>query len=215
VPLRVRASLRGLHRSIVLRRGLARLRRDPRGSDRIWGDLVYGWGNDGFSSQPEYLDAVAAAARAEDGPILECGSGLTTLVLASVRATGERDVWSLEEDPAWFRRVEAALRRFGLAANIRLAPLRSYGEFDWYDVDGLVLPVFSLVVCDGPTGRTRGGRRGLLPVLGGRLAPGCTVLVDDAARPGEREVLSGWEAEGRVRYELRGSDKPYAVAVVF
>ena len=39
-----------------------------------------------------------------------------------------------------------------------------------------------------PPGSTRGGRYGLLTVLGERLAPGCTILLDDAGRPDEREA---------------------------
>jgi hypothetical protein len=54
---------------------------------------------------------------------------------------------------------------------------------------------FSLVVCDGPPGSTKGGRYGLLPVLGGRLPPGSTILLDDAGRPGELELIKRWEAE--------------------
>jgi hypothetical protein len=212
LPRSLRAVLRRKHRAVVLRGALRKLRREPRGSDQVWRELVYGWGNAGFSSEPEYLDAVAAGAAATSGAILECGSGLTTLVLATIAADERRAVWSLEADPNWCRTIRLALRRLGLSADLRLAPLRDYGDFDWYDVEALELPVFSLVVCDGPAGRTRGGRFGLVPVLGDRLGVGCTILLDDAERPGEREVLRRWDAETGLRYELRGREKPYAVA---
>ena len=180
----------------------------------MWRGLVYGWGNAGFSSEPEYLDAVAAEAAATRGAILECGSGLTTLVLTTIAAGEGRAVWSLEADPDWCRTIQLALGRLGLSAELRLAPLRNYGDFDWYDVESLELPLFSLVVCDGPAGRTRGGRFGLVPVLRDRLDVGCTILLDDAERPGEREVLRRWDAEAGLRHELRGREKPYAVAHV-
>lgn len=180
----------------------------------MWRELVYGWGNAGFSSEPEYLDAVAAEAAATRGAILECGSGLTTLVLTTIAAGEGRAVWSLEADPDWCRTIQLALGRLGLSAELRLAPLRNYGDFDWYDVESLELPLFSLVVCDGPAGRTRGGRFGLVPVLGDRLDVGCTILLDDAERPGEREVLRRWDAEAGLRHELRGREKRYAVARV-
>lgn len=180
----------------------------------MWRELVYGWGNAGFSSEPEYLDAVAAEAAATRGAILECGSGLTTLVLTTIAAGEGRAVWSLEADPDWCRTIQLALGRLGLSAELRLAPLRNYGDFDWYDVESLELPLFSLVVCDGPAGRTRGGRFGLVPVLRDRLDVGCTILLDDAERPGEREVLRRWDAEAGLRHELRGREKRYAVARV-
>ena len=211
LPRSLRAVLRQKHRALVLRGALRKLRRDPRGSDQVWRELVYGWGNAGFSSEPEYLDAVAAGAAATSGAILECGSGLTTLVLATIAADEGRAVWSLEADPNWCRTIQSALRRLGLSADLRLAPLRDYGDFDWYDVEALELPGFSLVVCDGPAGRTRGGRFGLVPILGDRLEVGCTILLDDAERPGEREVLRRWDAETGLCYELRGREKPFAV----
>jgi hypothetical protein len=214
LPLRLRTRLRAAHRAAALRRALAGLEREPRGSEEIWERLVYGWGNEGFSSQPEYLAAVSEAAFAERGPILECGSGLTTLVLATIAKRTGSAIWTLEDDSSWLRVVDAAVQRFDLEANVRLARLRSYGEFEWYDTATLQLPSFALAVCDGPSGRTRGGRYGLLPVLGENLSTGCTILFDDAARPGEQDVIRRWESEERVRTEVRGTHKPYAVVTV-
>jgi hypothetical protein len=39
------------------------------------------WGNDGWSADLEYLRAVADRMRGVTGPVLECGSGLTTIVM--------------------------------------------------------------------------------------------------------------------------------------
>jgi predicted O-methyltransferase YrrM len=214
VPLGVRTYVRRreheLRCSRLLRRGTRALGKDPRGNERIWEDLVEGWDDKRWAAGPEYLDAIAAVAVAEEGPILECGSGLTTLVLAAVAQRTGSSIWSLEHDARCFHIVESRLRQFGLDANVQMTPLRAYGDFDWYDVDRLPLPTFSLVVCDGPPKRTRGGRVGLVPVLGERLAPGCLILLDDAARPEEREVLRRWASDRPLRYELRGASRPYA-----
>lgn len=164
-----------------------------------------------MSAHHEYLAAVAAAARETNGPILECGSGLTTLLLGDVARSTGSPVWTLEEDPRWARRVRASLRLLRLPGRVVTAPLRDYGDFDWYDVDALELPTVSLVVCDGPVGDTRGGRYGLVPVLGERLGSRCLVLLDDAGREGERAVLRRWSSERGLRYELRGRRKKYAV----
>jgi hypothetical protein len=64
-------------------------------------------------------------------------------------------------------------------------------------------PAFQLVICDGPPGETPGGRYGLWPVLGQRLAPGAVILLDDADRPGEEEVLRRWSTEARMRVDMR------------
>jgi hypothetical protein len=110
--------------------------------------------------------------------------------------------------------VMKGLRRFDLDANVVLAPLRSYRDFEWYDVEASSLPTFSLVVCDGPPNFARAGRYGLVPVLGSRLTSGCTILLDDAARPSERGTLRRWKSEQGIEYEVREAGRAFAVAKV-
>jgi predicted O-methyltransferase YrrM len=182
----------------------------------LWRDLTYGWGNTGFSPGQRYLQAVLDASSTANGAILECGSGLTTLVLATV--TGKRDVpvWTLEHDPAWAAHVDAALRRSRLNGKVILAPLVDYGDFAWYDVSRLELPTqFDLVICDGPPGTTSGGRFGLLPVAAERLKPGCTILLDDAERASEAATLARWSEEFGLSCDVHESDEEvYASCVV-
>jgi hypothetical protein len=55
----------------------------------------------GFSAQEEYISATARQTRQTYAPILECGSGLSSLFLAV--ETGRRNlaVWSLEQASGW------------------------------------------------------------------------------------------------------------------
>jgi predicted O-methyltransferase YrrM len=182
----------------------------PGGSPRVWRDLVYAWGNEEWSAEPEYLQAVAAAALSERGPVLECGSGLTTLVLGAVAKKTGSSVWTLEHEPRWAERARSAVARFRLPVRLCVTPLRNFGSFWWYDVDVSVMPSFGLVICDGPPSSTKGGRYGLLPVVGQRLGPGCRILLDDADREGEREVLHRWTTEGNLRCEVHGTDRRFA-----
>src|SRR3989441_7632335 len=58
------------------------------------------------------------------------------------------EVWSLEHDPEWRRRVAAALREH-VAGHVYLwfAPLSDYGEFVWYAAPLPLMPeAFRLVV---------------------------------------------------------------------
>ena len=202
----------------MLRRGLERLRRlDPAAEPEpaLLTQLVNGWGNS-WSAKPEYLAAVSRHAATVEAPILECGCGLTTVMLGVMAGPRDLEVWSLEHDRAWIEAVERSLRHDELA-DVKLVEtgLRDYKRFDWYDVSGIELPDdFGLVVCDGPPSTTRGGRYGLVPVMRARLRPGAVVLLDDAARPGEHDILTRWAQELGADFEIRGIEKPYAELVI-
>jgi hypothetical protein len=170
------------------------------------------WGNLGFTANASYLRAVLDYAEAMPGQIIECGSGLTTLLLALI-APGA--VWSLEHTEEWQRHVQTRLWLAGAKANVLPAPLTSYGPFHWYEVPDALPPEFRLVVCDGPPGTTRGGRYGLLPLLGNRLARGSVILLDDAQRPDEQLVLKRWEKEAGWRYTIKANGAAaYAIVTV-
>ncbi len=63
-----------------------------------------------------------------------------------------------------------------------------------------------LLIVDGPPadGPGQGAARApALPALQDKLAPGATVVLDDAVRPGESEVLERWERGTDWRFERR------------
>ncbi len=154
----------------------------------------YGWDNDSFAADASYLETVAARAALAKGPILECGSGVSTIVLAAMKLSHR--VISLEHNPAWLSMLRLRIEQLGLSSpGLTFAPLKSYGEFDWYELPSSLPTRFSLVICDGPPGTVRGGRYGLAPLLGDRLEPGATIVLDDAEREQERQILSLWEKQ--------------------
>ncbi len=179
------------------------------------GALRRAWGNTGWSAGLDYLEAVARHAAEAEQPILECGSGLTTLLLGLLTRGRGVAVWSLEHHPDWLERVQGALDAFGLDhVTLCHAPLQAReGGYAWYDAPRAQMPTgFGLVICDGPPGSTPGGRYGLVPVLREHLADGCTILMDDAARPGEADVLRRWQREAGAAVHLqREADRAYAV----
>lgn len=176
--------------------------------------LQLGWGNEGFAAQIEYLEEVARRAATTAGPILECGSGLTTILMGLLAGRRGVATWSLEHIPDWGARVVQSLKQFKIPhAQVRHALLRDYEGFSWYDAPLTELPMdFQLVICDGPPGATHGGRYGLLPVLGARLPAGSVILLDDATRLGEAEVLRRWVTEARMDVAMHeGRDGSFAV----
>ena len=174
----------------------------------ILAELGRAWGDDGYRAIGGYLEDVARWAAETQGPVLEIGSGLTTLVLATLAGRRDLAVWTLEHDLLYFRNTEAKLSRYGLTnVHLTLAPLRDYGDFCWYDPPLDELPRnFGLVVADGPPGDVKGGRFGLLPVLRSHLAPGAVILLDDAERVQERAVLRKWASEFGLSQQLHMRD---------
>lgn len=213
MPSFVKAPARRWHRTHVLRRGLARLQgviaRDGAAPVALLNDLVYGWGNEGWSGRADYLSEVVLQAQRTLGPVLECGAGLSTIVLGLVAEHRLFDAWSLEEEPSWAARVQHELDRLRIRrARVLFSPLAGRGDYDWY---GVLPPedVFRLVLCDGPGPRCRGLRYGLLPVMRDRLAPNATIILDDATTDCARET-EAWQNEGLELISLAGGERVYA-----
>jgi hypothetical protein len=215
VPARLQDALRAMHRDIVFRRAMRRFRANPEACTHpgspIVRDLIYGWGNESWSALQEYLTECIRHALNARGPILECGSGLTTVLMGTIAQRQGQSLWSLEHLPGWAARVQRCLDRYSLdTVVLHVAPLRDFGTFDWYDAPlGAMPDSFSLVICDGPPGGTKGGRYGLVPVMTGRLEPLCVILLDDAGREQELAIARRWEIELGASFETLGRGKPY------
>lgn len=194
VPAAVRQRVGATVRSMELKRGLRALRRGGNPDDALLDRLIWAWDNEGFSGDRSYMRRVVEAARAVQGPVLECGSGLTTLLVAACAGENLR-ACSLEHVGEWRNRVRDRALRCGLKTEVLDAELVSYGDFDWYRVPEETPTDIRLVICDGPPAATHGGRYGLLPVCVSRLAPGCIILLDDAERDDERRIAEAWQRE--------------------
>jgi len=185
----------------VLRRSLATLERTLRMGRqpgmKLVEQLVQGWGNENWSANAPLLMAMLEWLPRTNGSIAECGSGVSTLVLASAALVSGRRVHSFEHSEEWAERLIRDLPEYlRPSLDLRVAPIRNYGEFDWYALDKSDAPSgIGFVVCDGPPGGTRGGRYGLGPVLRSQMSPGCVILIDDTQRQGEHEIVRRWCAE--------------------
>lgn len=173
--------------------------------------LIDGWGNSAHVSKHEFLIAALQGARDARGPILECGSGLSTVLAGLMAQHHGNALYSLENLPFWAGHVRTVLDAHGIrSVELDVRPLKRYGDFDWYDPDFTSMPGrFKLVLCDGPHGQTHGGRYGLLPVMREWLAPGCTIILDDAEREAESEIAGRWARELGTDFHQRGREKPY------
>lgn len=212
VPPQIKRPVKSAILSYVFRqamRNLAKLRPGEIPSRELLKKLRLGWNNQAWDAKTDYLDEITKRAATTAGPILECGSGLTTLVMGHLAGRRKVETWSLEHNSGWYQRVSDAIERHHVpGVNLCFAPLRQYSEFNWYDPPLDKMPAkFGLVICDGPPDLAHGGRYGLFPVLRDRLERGAVVLFDDAREPGQPEVLRRWEAEWGVSVELRETEE--------
>jgi hypothetical protein len=220
VPPRIRRWMRRLYGAARFDGAMRRFAADPEAAlapgNGVLAELIWAWGNTGWSAQEEYLRVCITQAINSDGPTLECGSGLSTLLLGVVAQRRGFEHWALEHQREWSVRVRKSLSRYGLhAVRVSTAPLKHYDGFDWYDPPLAQMPShFALVVCDGPPSGTLGGRYGLVPVMREHLRPGCVILLDDAWREDERAVARRWQAELGATHEVVACKKPYIRMVV-
>jgi Methyltransferase domain len=156
--------------------------------------LRWAWANPN-SASVEYLSAVGEAAAAAKGPILECGSGISTVVVGVVARRAGNALISLEHSAWWSRNVRWSLKMAGVTEiDYRIRPLRFYDGYDWYDAGALPSDI-ALVICDGPPATSRSGRYGLMPLLNDHLAADARVFLDDYDRPSEVAVVKRWSDE--------------------
>jgi glycosyltransferase involved in cell wall biosynthesis len=200
VPAPLKRAAKEVHSNRKLSRAIASLAKLPVGeipTPEMLIDLQNAWDNDGFAARIDLLMEVVKRAATTAGPILECGSGLTTILMGLFAGRCGVKVYSLEHIDEWRLKVLGSLEQFRIPnVEILLTPLREFGEFEWYDAPLADLPMnFSLLLCDGPPGETRGGRYGLLPVMRNRLAPDVVIILDDAEREGELHALRRWMTE--------------------
>jgi predicted O-methyltransferase YrrM len=167
--------------------------------------------------------------------VVELGSGVSTVLLARLLCQrwplGGFRLAAVEHDAHWAQWVTGQLNREGMGSDVvvvhaALAPHpRAEPGLSWYDeaalTEGLRAALrgdpIDLLLVDGPPAYTAGhglARYPALPVLGDWLAPGATVVLDDAERPGEQEVLRRWERETGLDFDRRADREGVAVARV-
>lgn len=137
--------------------------------------------------------------------IVEFGSGLSTLLTAAwLKEQGRGMLYSFEHDPTWGGLTGRNLDRHGLGSHCQLVvtPLAPFA-FDgrsvpWYAIDEHLdaLPPVDFLIVDGPPAAVDpAGRAPALFALKSRLASTYCVVLDDAHRPGERQVVELWRTQ--------------------
>lgn len=193
-----------------MRGSITKLRAGAAPDRELLQTLRRAWGNESFSADVTYLSELAARVVSCRASILECGSGLTTIVAGVLAEKRGLTVWSLEQDREWAEHVARALVKNSIRnIELRYTPLCKYADYVWYDIAGLDLPKrFDLVLCDGPAVFEHWGpshaqwRYGVLPVLASRGTQLGEVLLDDATEPRAANLLNRWFDEFGFQHQL-------------
>lgn len=216
MPISMRKALLGFHQRYVFRKALRKLlslNRFDSIDDHLIQSLVYGWGNQGFSAKKDYLKEIINRTKNVNGCILECGSGLSTIIMGVIARANNFKVYSLENNSDWYQKVLSVCKEYGLVNSILLyAPLREYSGYDWYDIhDVKSIDDFGLVICDGPPAQTKGGRFGLIPLLKQQIRRDAIILVDDTKRQAENDMIKDWSKVISFDVEYKTKGDQYAV----
>jgi len=153
-------------------------------------------------------DAAAVLARqvalCRPNVVVELGSGVSTVLVGKLlQDQGHGRVYSLDHDSAWAEETRKQVRAAGLQdqAEVLDAPLSRQEvdgqQFLWYEIPAKVneLAQIDLLIVDGPPQAIDPDglpRYPALPKLLPQLSADATIFIDDAKRPGEREMVRRW-----------------------
>lgn len=149
-----------------------------------------------YAADAPLLATVTALARKCRGPIIETGSGLSSVFMGAV---SDSQVYSLEHSTQYASQTVAWCEDAGVSnVGVCYAPLKDY----WYDVDKFDLPKkFALGFCDGPP-RFFGTRMKFFEVFGDR----CTVILVDDVKGDIKflNAVSDWAVSKGMDFQILG-----------
>jgi predicted O-methyltransferase YrrM len=146
------------------------------------------------------LEVLFMIARKQPKVVLELGSGTSSIWMAYALEKDGGRLISVDHEAEFAERTRSLLHLHEVShlAEVRLAELCRLNingeEFQWYDVDAFRdLNGIDLLIVDGPPGSLgETARYPALHVLESRLAPNAVVILDDADRSGELDIVRRW-----------------------
>jgi predicted O-methyltransferase YrrM len=157
-----------------------------------------------WAASPDLLRTLYELIRErKPGLVLECGSGVSTLVMAyAVKQNGTGRVVSLEHLESFKSLTERLVAQHEVDDWVELvhAPLRSLDidgkEWMWYSTDEIPSEEIDILFVDGPPSSV--GPKSRYPAvaaIGDRLAADAVVVLDDYMRKDESQIGELWMAE--------------------
>ncbi len=179
-----------------------------------------------WAASPDFLLEIYKYCE-RDNPkvIVECSSGASTIVLAYyARKHTDVHVLSLEHDKEYVSKTQNELRRHGVAeyASVIYAPLKEYtisGDiYSWYNTEKLInsLPApIDLIIVDGPPHYlSKNSRYPALPLLKNKMSNTGTLILDDANRKAEKEIVKLWTRHFNIKEKIVGKCEKGCVQIL-
>jgi hypothetical protein len=186
-----------------------------------------------FGKRPVNVDGWALSAEASErvvreimdrrpALIVECGSGTSTLLMATCLKEFEIDgrIISIDHDSTYAEATRNLLDQRGVAdrATVVTAPLTSRAidgqSVQWYDLDpeDHLDGKIDFLLVDGPPNPLGSMiRLPAVPVFQEHLSSDSLILLDDGQRQDERKVAEAWAKDFKFDTSLEGSWCPYWV----
>lgn len=158
----------------------------------------------GWAASPDFLVLLARHVLARrPNVIVECGSGVSTIVLARCCELNKHGhVYSLEHHAGYAEstRVELARHEVSHRAEVLHAPLVPHelggARWSWYALNELPDLEIDMLVIDGPPGHTGAlARYPAGPVLLSRLRGGGVAFLDDGLEAHVKQAVARWSRE--------------------
>lgn len=169
------------------------------------------------AASPDFLHLLAREIfRVQPELIVEAGSGTSTLVAAyCLKKLGRGKIISLDHLEKYADISRQTIKSHGLDkfAEVRYAPIKEYEiddkKYPWYDNTGLeALGRIDLLVVDGPPRNIAvDARYPAIPILIDKLHENSIVLLDDGARPAEKEIVAQWKQKYGLDYTVEPMEK--------
>lgn len=181
----------------------------------------------GFAASPDYLLKINEIIR-EKKPnlILEAGSGVSTLIASyALKKYGGGKIISLDHTEKYAQQTKYELKKHNLEsyAEVIYAPLKKHifpisdlysNYLIWYNTESIISQIDSvdLFIIDGPPSKVKNARFPALPIMFDKMKPGTIIILDDAKRKNEQEVIKLWQKEYNCfEYDYIDNDKGLAI----
>jgi predicted O-methyltransferase YrrM len=157
----------------------------------------------GWAAFPELISVILSEVlRNKPKHIVEIGSGSSTIITSYIlRDLGQGRITSLDHSEFYGNKTKRDLELHDLSefASIHFIPLVNQDidgkNFEWYDVSQVQLSdeKIDLLVVDGPPEKTqKHARYPALPIFYEHLSENAIIILDDAARTEEKEIVKSW-----------------------